>query len=781
MGSDAPAMHAVDLTSCDREPIHIPGSIQPHGCLLALEPGDLRVVQAGGAAAELVGARPETLLSKPIEGWSGARMAAVLRSCADLGPEARRLFAYEAGPQARGTPPSATVHVSEGLLVLELEPGLLVTPQVEDSFGLVQELTRRIQQTASVSDLCQTAAECVRDVSGFDRVMIYRFLPDGAGRVEAEALSEGMESYLGLRYPASDIPKQARDLYLRNTVRLIPDARYSPAPLLAWPERAGKSPLDLSQSVLRSVSPVHLEYLANMGVAASMSLSLVVEGQLWGLIACHHRSPRFLHARIRTALDLFARIASFQLETRLAAEALAARGRSQQLHEGLMAELSPEEDVASGLGRALQTLLDCIPATGMVLRIGGGYDAIGKTPPREAVLSLIDWLDGVMSETVFHTDHLAAHYPEAADLGPAASGVLAVCISRPSRDFLVWFRPEQTQTVRWAGDPNKPVTAGAEGDRLSPRRSFAVWREQMRGRSEPWDTVDIGAAQSLRVSLLEVMVEQTGRLVREGRRSRDRQDDLLVQLDERIARWETSAQQLKSENDQRAMVGRELTEVLRQTVIDQERERQRIARELHDGLGQYLAAMKLDLDLIARDREASESIRARADRLRRLTAEVGRDLHDLASNLRPAALDHLGLEAAIEQLADQWRERSALILDLRLGLNGRRLPSSLETALYRALEDALAALAHGGRIGRLVLSLSATPREAQLIVEDAEAQTQHGDEARPSSMSAASLALLGIRERLALVGGELDVMSEEGRPRALRIRVPLRTAAGPAT
>jgi len=769
MRADSIAFGMADVTNCDRERIHTPGSIQPHGCLIALAPGDLIIVQAGGNTRAVLSASPDSLIGSSLGERIGAPMAAALRACSDMAAQSRRLFAFDGGPAAAGDVWAATVHKSGGLVILELEPAQASDGYIEDAFGLVHDLALRVQQAQSVEAFCQAMADCVREVSGFDRVMVYRFLPDGAGAVDAEALGPGAESYLGLRYPASDIPLQARDLYLRNTVRLIPDARYTPAPIFGG-ARAG--PLDLSHSVLRSVSPIHLEYLANMGVAASMSLSIVVEGRLWGLIACHHLTPRFLPSRIRAALDLFAQMASFQLETRLTAEALADRARGKAIHETLMTDLAGGGDIAEGLQRSRRALLDYLPAAGLALWVDGQFAAIAETPSRNEVMGLVTWLNETVTEGVFHTDRLSADYSPAADFRGLASGMLSISVSRVPRDYLIWFRSEQIETVRWAGDPNKPAMTCEEGGRLSPRTSFADWKQEVRGRSAPWSPVDIKTAQSLRVSVLEVVLEHVDQLARERQRARVQQDALLAQLDDKIAQWERTAEQLKVESDRRAVVESELSQVLRRTVIDQESERQRIARELHDSLGQYLTAMKMDLDGIARDETTSTTIKARIERLKALTTDAGHEVNHLAWEIRPTSLDDLGLQTALQQFLEEWSERSPLKFDLHLTLKNRRLHPAIESTLYRVLQEAIHNVVKHAGATRVGVILAASETEVRLIVED-DGKGFDLNRGQNAAGPSARLGLLGVRERLALVGGTLEVETAPRRGTTLLIHVPL--------
>lgn len=766
MSVEPVAFGRATVSDCDREQIHIPGSVQPHGCLIAMAPGDLRVLHAGGDTLALLGVTPEALLGELFSSRVGAATTAAINGAAADGRQARRLISFDAGD---GRSLDGAIHASDGLLILELEPPTPFAEEPADLFGLVQGLVQRIQNAESTQLLCQAVTEGVRIVCGFDRVMVYRFMQDGSGAVVAEMHADGMEPYLGLRYPASDIPAQARELYVRNRIRLIADARYTPATLLAAADAPSGKPLDLSLSVLRSVSPIHLEYLANMGVAASMSLSIVIDGRLWGLIACHHRTPRFVSPKMRTALDLFSQIISFQLETKSAAEDYAVRLRSKVIQEHLVKELAHERDLVGGLDRTKQNLLEYIPASGLALWIDGVFSAVGATPPEDEVKALVAWLNASVTDGVFCTEKLAAHYPRAEKFAAVASGILALSVSRTPRDYLIWFRPELVQAVRWAGNPNKAVTTKAQGQRLSPRTSFADWQELVRLQSEPWSDVDIKTSQSLRVSLLEIVLEHVDQLARERERARIQQEALLAELDLRIAQWEQTAQQLKVEGDRRAVLETELSQVLRRTVVEQECERQRIARELHDSLGQYLTIMQLDLDGIGRDVSASASIKERVSRLKELTADVGAEVGHLAWEIRPTALDDLGLQTAIQQFLEEWSERCPLLFDLHLTLHDRRLNPAIETALYRVLQEAILNVVKHASAGRVGVILDT---EVRMIVED-DGKGFLWNETERSSAPPMRLGLLGVRERLALLGGTLEIETSPGAGTTLLIHVPL--------
>jgi len=533
MKAPLPEIGAADFTNCDREPIHIPGSIQPHGVLLAIDPGTLKVIQFAGDTSRLLGLAPENVLGHGLEAIMSQPELENLRALAGLDATIPRcVFAFEMGVQHHGQMLDAIVHQSDGALVIELEPRLSKLPL--NPLSLVQGMITRVQNEPESRAFLQAIAREVRVVTGFDRVMVYQFQPDDSGVVLAEAKDNELEPLLGLHYPASDIPKQARELYLCNRMRIIPDASYTPAPMSpALNPLTGKT-LDLTFSALRSVSPLHLEYLANMGVAASMSLSLVIGGRLWGLIACHHRTPRYIPQAVRSAGELFAQMVSLQLAEKLANELQAERLHMRKIHAELVETMVGQDDLGGALIRARPSLLDYIPAQGVAVWWEGKVTRLGPTPTEEQLGPLVEWLNGSVPEGVFMTDCLASHFAPARDYADVASGLLALSISRTPKDYVLWFRPEVSRTVNWAGNPAKPVDIAHDGLRISPRKSFAAWKEIVRGHSTPWAESIADAAQSLRLSILDVVLRHQDKVLQERERVRIHQDFLMAELDHRV-------------------------------------------------------------------------------------------------------------------------------------------------------------------------------------------------------------------------------------------------------
>jgi len=342
-------------------------------------------------------------------------------------------------------------------------------------------------------------------------VMIYRFEPDDHGLVVAEARRDDLEPYLGLHYPAADIPPQARRLYAINPLRLIPDARYQPSPLVPSLDPPTGDPLDLSHSVLRSVSPVHLEYLANMGVRASMSISLMQGSRLWGLIACHHGTPRFVPYQTRLACELFGQVLAWQISLLADREQAQARARAADVHVVIVHQMSTA-GVVGGLVHGSPGMLDLIAAGGAAVWRDGTSTTLGKTPSKAQIEQLVRWLPAVLRDGLFHTDRLASVCPFGNEMVDVASGLLAVSFSNDVDHVLLWFRPEVPQTVRWAGDPSLPLERNMHDARISPRRSFAEWVEQVKGAAVPWEETEIEQAADLRAAIVTIVMRTAAEL-----------------------------------------------------------------------------------------------------------------------------------------------------------------------------------------------------------------------------------------------------------------------------
>jgi two-component system, chemotaxis family, sensor kinase Cph1 len=526
-------MEPLDLTNCDREPIHIPGSIQPHGVLLVADPVSEAVLQAAGDLPGLLGTR-RSPLGLPVSEFLGLGLEAMVRAAGLVLGHAPLHLGTARPPAAPGMEIEVLAHLRDGLAVLELEPSAPDRPSAARMLAAIGAAVAALDAAPDLPGLRQAAAREVRRLTGFDRVMVYRFLEDGSGSVVAEHRADGVPPFLNHRYPASDIPRQARELYARNLIRLIPDVGYTPAPLMPPLCPATGHPLDMSNCALRSVSPVHVQYLKNMGVAASMSVSVVCDGALWGLIACHHRTPRRVPYELRQACVHLGQALAQRISAREEAEAHLQARQLAAARDELLSTLAEAEEVAGALAERVSLLRRVVPSDGTVIFHQGCVAGAGHRPSDSRVRALADWLlrDG-MSDP-FATDRLAERHPLAAAYRTRASGLLAVAVPRGEEDplLLLWFRAEQTEEVEWAGNPHEPAEPGLDPGTLNPRRSFALWRETVRGRSRPWTGAEIEAVRRFRDRVSDLLRrERLSELNRRLRRALAEKEALLAQKD----------------------------------------------------------------------------------------------------------------------------------------------------------------------------------------------------------------------------------------------------------
>lgn len=512
---------AVDLTNCDREPIHIPGGIQPHGILIAVSP-ELQILQVSENVRQMLGLNPIALLGQSVIELVPPRAREMLRH------ELLNKEVHYANPVMLPIEVHEQEWFFDGLvsrsqdsILLELENPRVATylpprsvSSVDAHFRLVRKAVSQIHSAIQLDNVCEILVNQVREFTGFDRVMVYRFSNDGHGQVIAESMAEGQESYLGLHYPASDIPLQARRLYTKNWLRLIPNINYTPAKLIPLINPRTNQPLDMSQSVLRSVSPVHLEYLRNMGVAASMSISLVQGDHLWGLIACHHRSSRFVPYEVRAGCELLGSVMSLQLSTKESGEAAVDEARLKTLQAELLWTVADSNSVL-GMADNPDVLLKMMTARGAVIQFDGQRISVGQTPSDQHLDDLLAWLQQRGNPDVVATSNLSGIFPPAEEYVAKCSGLISIALSRVRGDFALFFRPEVLQEVNWAGDPLKAAILSANGEEtLSPRKSFKKWQTTVHGHAIPWRPFEIGVAKELRNSLVTFIIQRAEELDR---------------------------------------------------------------------------------------------------------------------------------------------------------------------------------------------------------------------------------------------------------------------------
>ncbi|MFG1243365.1 histidine kinase dimerization/phosphoacceptor domain -containing protein [Xanthobacter sp. V7C-4] len=522
------------LTVCDREPIHRPGAIQPHGLLLVADSRTLKVVAAAGdvegrLAADWAGRDLGALLGRDVAALLGAAAVGTVR----VGRVAGRDETFE-----------VQIHASGRGLLVELEPAGAPLAAADILAGLDASATR-FEQAPDLRALCAEAAQAFRRITGFDRVMIYQFREDEAGVVLAEAKAPEMGSFLNHHFPGGDVPRQARALYVRNRVRVIPDVAYVPAPLRpAATDGAGPdwSDLDMSDLGLRSVSPIHVQYLKNMGVGASASVSIVKDGQLWGLVACHHRTARLLPYELRLACQSLAGNLARQIRAKVDAVLYRERIRLRAAEDALADALAGDFAVEEVLDRHGDDLCRALSADGFAAVAGSMLLTKGRCPDEETVRRIAQWVETQAQVRAFSTHALSEHLP--ADSGAVdarASGLLALTVPGEEPLVLLWFRAEQVEVVNWAGNPHKASSADPQAE-LTPRASFAAWSETVRGRSRRWTLVETETAQRLAHTLLQARQQrrirelnrQLSATVVENERLLQYKDHLMNEVNHRV-------------------------------------------------------------------------------------------------------------------------------------------------------------------------------------------------------------------------------------------------------
>lgn len=507
------------LAQCASEPIRIPGSIQPHGVLLTLSEPGLIIGQISSNCEAMFGHPVEALLQQSLVTLTGAkaleqvRQALLLPALEDANP----LLLDIGGQRFNG---SLSRH--DGVVILELESLLEAT---QDNTVILLRALRRMQAAATLQDLYRVSVEEIRHLTGFDRVMIYRFEPQGHGQVIGEARGGQLPSYLGQCFPASDIPAQARELYRLNWIRVIPDARYVPVPILPVLRPDTGQSLDLGYSMLRSVSPIHCQYLDNMGVRASMSLSLLEQDRLWGLITCADPQPLRVSHPVRTMCAAIAQLLSVQITALQTRDLQTEREQKSLLINELTAAMRlAKHDVLDGLANHPRQLLSLTGASGVAVLIEDRLQLIGQCPTEEQVRALYLWVREQCLERgeLLVTDHLQSLHAGSAAYSEVASGLLAFVLPKPVDNGVIWFGAQLRSSMQWSGNPDEHFVAGTDANqRLQPRKSFEVWEQLVEGRSRVWSAADAYAALQLRRAAIEDDLARQVRREHEAVRVRD--------------------------------------------------------------------------------------------------------------------------------------------------------------------------------------------------------------------------------------------------------------------
>ena len=494
---------SITLTNCDREPIHIPGLIQPYGFMLCLDEHTKRVVQVSANTETLLGIAPDELLGAGLDALlSPAKLAEVEAIWPTL-TEAARLVGAQLDGVAGRPFYKLVLHRYDHLLWVE---GEAVADNSVSGFDLpTLNLTLGRLLTANTTlEMCQVAVEQVRDLIGYDRVALYRFDDDGSGYVMAETVRPDLPPWLGMHYPATDIPQQARAMYLKNWLRFIPNATYVPVPLLPGINLSTGHPPDMTYAALRSVSPIHLQSLHNKGTEATITISLIQDNRLWGMITCHHQTPRLVSYELRDLCQFLAKAMSALLNTKEQHDELEYRQRIRRVQNQLSVQMNAQKNFIEGLYRQSTTLLDVIDCGGVAICLEDEIICLGQTPTKYHISNLVAWLRNRPRQEIFATRSYATLNPVGLNMRTTASGILAATLSQAQGEYLLWFRPELMQTVTWAGRNEKVQTTVDGQIFLSPRQSYEAWKQTVEHTATPWRPLEIEAAQEIRRHVMEV-------------------------------------------------------------------------------------------------------------------------------------------------------------------------------------------------------------------------------------------------------------------------------------
>jgi len=506
---------AADITSCDVEPIHVPGAIQPHGGLVVADVGGTIVAVAGGA---------EQLLGRELSARSLVEVFGDEMASRSLGAVQGRSTVVRPVLRA-GKNLDAVAYRSGDHVVVELFEAELESRSKASVLQDLDDIVSDFERSSSLQSLYGLAAETFRSLTGYGRVMIYQFLDDGAGVVVGESLEDGAASFMNHHFPASDIPKQARALYIRNKTRVIPDVSYVPQPIVSFSEDL--SELDLSDSLLRSVSPVHIQYLKNMGVAASASISILRDGVLWGLVACHHHEPRDISLNVRMACQALAGSLSRMIRAKEDAELLKERLRLRAQEETILTKMGQDASLQDFFSQSGEELAKLLKADSFAAVQGGDIFVCGRHPDKIDVRAVADFVRQPASMQPMATDSLSKTMPSAAAFADLASGVIAVTMSTEVPTILMWFRAEHVKIVEWAGNPHKDVPADPTA-LLHPRKSFEDWKEMVRHHSRPWNHAEVGTASRIGRLMLEQRNNRRIRLLNDELTSTVRENESLL-------------------------------------------------------------------------------------------------------------------------------------------------------------------------------------------------------------------------------------------------------------
>lgn len=502
------AQHRTDFdkTFCGKLPLHQTNLIQPHGLLLVVSTDDFQILQASENCQRLLDMPAQEVVRHRLDKFVAASDIRIIQERMQASGGGKLPLSIRFGEGDHSESSMVILHRKESYFVLEIDLPEYIRKEPGSFTQVFQEikgLIAIIERAETVDEVCRTAAKAIKDLSGFDKVMLYSFDEDWNGSVLAEEKEPGMDSYLGLKFPASDIPKPARDMYFKNPYRLIPNRDYAPVKLYPLLNPVTHTFSNLADSDLRSVAGVHLEYLKNMGVSASMSTRIIYEGRLWGLIACHHRTAKYLSFEECSVFELLSNVLSARITVLI-------NGVKYKRREGLTVQFGQFVErmhrypsLPAAILNNREQILQLLSADGAAICWNGDIEVFGQTPPLDEVEALCYWLQGKSVTGLYHQPSLTTDFEEAEGYAAVASGLLALPVQSDLGHFLLGFRKEAVHTVSWGGNPDEALTFEKDSPAYHPRNSFSQWQETVSRTAIPWTEVEQGAAEQLRNFLVE--------------------------------------------------------------------------------------------------------------------------------------------------------------------------------------------------------------------------------------------------------------------------------------
>lgn len=519
------------LQNCENEPLHIIGSVQSIGYIIVLDVETLNIVQVSENIHQLTGEKPKHMIGAGIdEFFSSSFLHAFETLLESVDLDSSNSFFFEHGHQDY----VVNTHISDDYLVLEIEKDKKSQREKTHTrySALIDNIIKELDRYDDIKEICEVAIEKLSGITGFNRMMVYRFDEDDHGEVIAEKKTEEMPSYMGLKFPSSDIPAQARKLYVKNIMRGIWNVDDEPSPIVPERRKGDDKPLDLSSAFLRSVSPIHTTYLKNMGVQASFSISIVIGGKLWGLILCHHtENPLQLDIHQRRACMFTGKMLAYKIETIQSNSLIIGYRKKLSTLQKVLSSLQAENDIHNVFKKNEDTLLNAFNADGYAFVYNGSSSHSSSLGGEWTASRAMDLL-GKPEDEVFYSHHLLNDYPELGNLAQAPAGVLVIRTSKKMKEGLLLFRKEQIHEVNWAG---KQLEEDKEKVNLSPRNSFEKWSELIKGQSTKWNSEEIKFAEEFRMSLIENIIAHS---VRQPEKQQDDNQGLKVRLIERMRELE---------------------------------------------------------------------------------------------------------------------------------------------------------------------------------------------------------------------------------------------------